>query len=233
MLAGFFVLLAFFSSCSSDEEMDYPVQDELEGSWARLIHDTDTLFWAEMRFDKDNRFDFVILDSIPGHENTSGTYSITENQISLTDESCTGSGVYELDFSLPLMEVSLISDQCANRANVLPGMWTKVSEMPFVLGNWKRKIKIGDEYFFAYLTIMIDMSWSVIVKGNPAISVTEISGACLMGTNYITFNDNYCSRGGEYYVEMADNYSLQLKVAQEECSAREFLLKGNWFRIGY
>ena len=229
MLAGFFVLLAFFSSCSSEEDVDYPVQDELEGSWARIIQEEDTLFWAEMRFDKDNRFDFVILDSIPGHENTSGTYSIDENQISLTDESCASAGVYELDFSLPLMEVSLISDQCANRANALSGMWTKVSEMPFVLGNWKRKIKIGNDYYFAYLSIMIDMSWSVIVKGNPEISVTEIKGACLMGTNYITFNDDYCSRGGEYYVEMADNYSLQLKLAQEECSARELLLKGNWF----
>lgn len=59
-----------------------------------------------------------------------GTYIISENEISLTDNNCGSAvGVYGLSFNEDLDELTfvLVSDLCEQRASTMPGTWDRAS----------------------------------------------------------------------------------------------------------
>ncbi len=96
------------------------------GLWERMIPDTDsTAFMAELSFNSNNTFDFIVLDTGTSHSNTQGGYFVTSNTIEFSDEDCSGSGIYQFSADTARLNLVVASEECSARRNVLQGVWRK------------------------------------------------------------------------------------------------------------
>jgi len=79
-----FIILGFFTilhiSCTH-KKMVTP-EYTIYGSWVRLITDPKGIqFNAEMKINNDNSFDFILLDNVPGHTNSSAEFTFNGKTI--------------------------------------------------------------------------------------------------------------------------------------------------------
>ena len=221
-----------FFACDKTDESEYTPVYTVEGNWARFVQLEDTVFWAEARFEKSGTYNYVILDSIPGHGNTQGTYTYADNKLTINNEDCTGPGVYKVEFAQFLVTLTHEADNCAPRVKSLDGTWSTVNSTPFVFGSWKRLIVTNDTSFYGTLSLNQDFTFSFIVQGTVP-GHTNTGGSYTVVNNRITLSDQDCLGNGAYFFTMSDQYHLMLKTDTEPCPEREVIIQGDWGRVGY
>ncbi len=125
-----FILVLFCSifvlnSCNDDETII--TVKSIYGSWVREITDSEGLtFTGQMTFNTDNTFDFTILTVAPGHNNSTGKYTLTTEQITFVEDvDCGTDGTY--DYVVGDNSIALIatSETCDPRKGVLQSVWRK------------------------------------------------------------------------------------------------------------
>jgi len=97
------------------------------GSWVRLITDSQGLqFNAEFKIKTDNTFDFILLENVAGHTNSSGEFTLSGNIFTvINDADCGVDGAYELVVSEKKLTFVALADECSPRVVVLQGVWSK------------------------------------------------------------------------------------------------------------
>ena len=96
LLFYFFIIITVaITSCTREKivEPDYAIY----GSWVRLITDSQGIqFNAELKINKNNSFDFILLDNAPGHTNSAAEFTLNEGTMTIINDSdCNVDGAYE------------------------------------------------------------------------------------------------------------------------------------------
>lgn len=124
ILALFIISLAF-NSCNDDDSI-IEVKS-IYGSWVREITDPEGVtFTGQMTFKTDNTFDFTILTVAPGHNNSTGKFTLTTEQITFVEDiDCGTDGTY--DYVVGDNSIALIAstETCDPRKGVLQSVWRK------------------------------------------------------------------------------------------------------------
>jgi hypothetical protein len=96
----------------------------LNTSWTRLISDGDLSFRGRLDF-HEQTFDFVLIDDVSGHDNSSGTLEVVDHDFIMGgDEDCDNlPGRYSWQVVGNVLEIEEVRDECAPRAAVLVGEW--------------------------------------------------------------------------------------------------------------
>lgn len=112
-------------SCSR-EKIATP-EDMIYGSWERLITDSQELqFNAELKIKEDNSFDFILLEDVPGHTNSSAKFTLSGDSFTIiNDKDCDGDGIYEFVVNEKQLVFIAVADECAPRKHALQGVWSK------------------------------------------------------------------------------------------------------------
>ena len=121
-----FAVLLLFNSCSKDDESG-PTPD-IYGSWTVLqTDDQDQQFNVELRFNTNNTYDWILLDSVPGHSNSHAEFSLIENVMVITsDADCNYQGEYLMVKESDKLAIIAVSDECNPRAKALEYLWEKM-----------------------------------------------------------------------------------------------------------
>ncbi|MBN2439419.1 MAG: hypothetical protein JXL20_12565 [Deltaproteobacteria bacterium] len=121
----FIIFTVVIMSCTREKVVvpEYTIY----GSWVRLITDTHGIkFNAELRIKTDNSFEFILLEDVPGHTNSSGKFTFSSDIITIIkDADCHGDGVYEFVVSEKKLALIVVTDKCAPRVLALQGVWNK------------------------------------------------------------------------------------------------------------
>lgn len=120
-------LLAFsFFACETEDDVTAPALT-LEGSWVRDITDTQGLtFTAELKFNGDNTYDFILISDAPGHTNSSAEFTFSENTMTIiNDADCGVDGIYNVEITERSLTLTAVNDECAGRKSAIEGVWTK------------------------------------------------------------------------------------------------------------
>lgn len=116
-------LVFIFSSCKKDETES----PDIYGSWTVLqTDDQGQNYNVELRFNTDNSYDWILLDSVEGHTNSNAEFKLVENIMVITnDADCDGEGEYYLIRELDKLAVISVKDDCALRSKALEYLWHK------------------------------------------------------------------------------------------------------------
>jgi hypothetical protein len=119
-----FITLAVIS-CSR-EKIVAP-ESTIYSSWERLITDAHGLqFNAELKIKDDNSFDFILLENVPAHTNSSAEFTLSGDMFTvINDKDCGVDGVYEFVVTKKKLAFIAVADECAPRKLVLQGVWSK------------------------------------------------------------------------------------------------------------
>jgi hypothetical protein len=122
------VFTAVVLSCGSDDVVS--PEPTIYGSWVRLITDSQgSQFNAELKIKNDNSFDFILLDNVPGHTNSSAEFTLNGDVFTIiNDKDCSSDGVYKYVVSDKELALVVVTDECAPRALALRGVWSKETE---------------------------------------------------------------------------------------------------------
>ncbi|NQV19432.1 MAG: PAS domain S-box protein [Armatimonadetes bacterium] len=103
-------------------------EDEIIGSWLRAVEAEDITFNAQVVFNEDKTFDFIVLDEGTNHTNTSGENLFKGNQITFIDADCPEPGIYQFEIKEDILIITVLSDSCKPRTVAWDGAWTRKSE---------------------------------------------------------------------------------------------------------
>lgn len=119
------VTFSFFA-CDTEDNVTAP-EITIEGSWIRDITDSEGLeFTAELQFNGDNTYDFIILTDAPGHTNSRAEFKYDNNRMTIiNDADCGVDGVYDVDISGNTLTLTAVDDACAPRKAAIEGVWIK------------------------------------------------------------------------------------------------------------
>ena len=117
--------LLILTSLSCNREKIVSPEWTIYGSWVRLITDTQgTQFNAELRINKNNSYDFLLLDEAPGHTNSSAEFELDGDIITITDDAdCDVEGIYECVISESKLALIALDDACTPRMLAIQGVW--------------------------------------------------------------------------------------------------------------
>jgi hypothetical protein len=125
----FFISLIIFTivilSCTQEKNM--VSEDTIYGSWVRSITDAQGLqFNAELKIKNDNSFDFILLENVAGHTNSSAEFTLSEDIFTvINDKDCGVDGVYEFVVTEKKLTFIAVADECVPRKLALQGVWSK------------------------------------------------------------------------------------------------------------
>ncbi len=103
-------------------------EDDIIGSWLRAVEAEDVTFNAQVIFNEDKTFDFIVLDEGTNHTNTSGENLFEENQITFIDSDCPEPGIYKFEIKEDELIITVLNDSCKPRITAWDGIWTRISE---------------------------------------------------------------------------------------------------------
>jgi len=103
-------------------------EDEIIGSWLRAVEAKDVTFNAQVIFNEDKSFDFIVLDEGTNHTNTSGHNLFQDNQITFVDDDCPEPGIYKFEIKEDELIITVLKDSCKPRITAWAGTWSKKSE---------------------------------------------------------------------------------------------------------
>lgn len=114
-------------SCGNDVSGPEP---SIYGSWVRLITDSQGVqFNAEMDIKTDGSFDFILLQDVPGHTNTSGEFTLDGDVFTVgSDKDCNSDGVYKYTVTNKELTFVVVQDACAPRVLDLQGTWSNKAD---------------------------------------------------------------------------------------------------------
>jgi hypothetical protein len=104
-----------------------PQSSGVVGTWTRTVYAPDASFAVELTFQADGAFAFRLLDEVPGHEDTDGTYTLEpEGVLVFHDRDYDGPGRYSVDRVGDKLILTLDKDTLQARVIVVSGVWTRV-----------------------------------------------------------------------------------------------------------
>ena len=103
------VMLVSFSACNKYEK-------QIIGSWSKTV--ASIVLTAEFTDGGSANFTY-------GAYHSNGTYSIDDNEISISTGDCTGSGVYTMAIDGDVLTMQKVSDDCPIRKDILDGVYDK------------------------------------------------------------------------------------------------------------
>ncbi|MCD4772707.1 MAG: hypothetical protein K8R41_04905 [Bacteroidales bacterium] len=123
----FFVIISLvlvFNSCNKDCEIETP---DFYGSWTVLqFDDLDQQYNVELKFNSNNSYDWILLDTVEGHNNSHAEFTISGNLMSITNDlDCNSVGEYYLTVEANKLAIIAKTDGCAQRAAALEWVWKK------------------------------------------------------------------------------------------------------------
>ncbi len=126
LLFSIAVLTFSFFACETEDDVTAP-EVTIEGSWVRDITDTQGLnFTAELKFNGDNTYDFILLTDAPGHTNSTAEFTFSNDQMTIiNDVDCGVDGVYNVAISSIALTLTAVDDECAPRQAAIEGIWAK------------------------------------------------------------------------------------------------------------
>lgn len=112
------------TSCAKDDPSETP---DVYGSWVVLQTDSEGLqFHVELRFNKDNSYDWILLDDAPTHSDSHADFEQDGNILHIvSDPDCTGIGRYYVTVNSDKLALIAQQDDCAPRAAALEYVWQK------------------------------------------------------------------------------------------------------------
>jgi len=126
-LGTIFLIFLFFGSCEKDCNCDVPTPD-IYGSWTVLQTDHQGVQYnVELKFNTDNTYDWILLDTATGHTNSHAEFTLTENIMTITvDADCSSVGEYYLTVEGNKLAIVDKTEECGPRASALEWIWNKM-----------------------------------------------------------------------------------------------------------
>ncbi|MBC8320997.1 MAG: hypothetical protein H8E34_09765 [Bacteroidetes bacterium] len=116
--------ILIFGSCTKDCEIQSP---DIYGSWTVLQTDQQGLQYdVELKFNTNNTYDWILLDTATGHTNSHAEFTLSENLMIITlDADCSSVGEYYLTVEADKLALIAKTDGCAPRAAALEWIWKR------------------------------------------------------------------------------------------------------------
>jgi len=120
-----FIFITIISSCKKNDEA--PKSPDIVGSWTVLQTDAQGLQYnVELKFNTDNSYDWILLDTVEGHSNSHAKFNLIENVMVITEDAdCSFEGEYYLIKEADKLAIIAITDGCDPRAMALEYLWKK------------------------------------------------------------------------------------------------------------
>ena len=118
------VVIFFLGSCEKDCEIPTP---DIYGSWTVLQTDQQGVQYnVEIKFNTDNSYDWILLDSSTGHANSHAEFTLSENLMAITnDADCDLPGEYYLTVEADKLAIIGKTDGCEPRMAALEWVWKR------------------------------------------------------------------------------------------------------------
>ena len=118
------ILLIIVSCNKDDDSIQTP---DIYGSWTVLQTDSEGLQYnVEIRFNTDNSYDWILLDTVSGHSNSHAEFNLVENVMIITqDADCNLTGEYLLIKELNKLAIIAVTEGCEPRAAALEYLWKR------------------------------------------------------------------------------------------------------------
>lgn len=124
----FLLIILISASCKKDCNCDnsVPTPDIYE-SWVVLQSDAQgQLFNVELKFNTNNTYDWILLDSVAGHTNSHAEFELSANRMTIVmDPDCNSAGEYYLAVEADKLAIIAITDACGPRAKALEWVWNR------------------------------------------------------------------------------------------------------------
>lgn len=123
-LIAVFAFIISIESCTKDCDIETP---NIYGSWTVLQTDSQGLQYnVELKFNTNNSYDWILLDSVEGHGNSHAEFTLSENLLTITvDADCSSLGEYFITVEANKLALIAKTEGCEPRAAGLEWVWYK------------------------------------------------------------------------------------------------------------
>ena len=124
----FLMIILISGSCKKDCNCDNSVDSpDIYGSWTVLQSDAQgQQYNVELRFNANNTFDWILLDSVAGHTNSHAEFELSANIMKIVvDPDCSMIGEYYLTIEANKLAIIAKIDSCGPRAKAFEWVWTR------------------------------------------------------------------------------------------------------------
>lgn len=123
-LLAVFAIIFSIESCTKNSDIETP---NVYGSWTVLQSDSQGLQYnVELKFNTDNSYDWILLDSVEGHSNSHAEFTFSENIMTITvDADCSSLGEYFVTVEANKLSLIAKTEECGPRAAALEWVWEK------------------------------------------------------------------------------------------------------------
>ena len=122
------ITLSFFIVIGSCRKENESVQTpDIYGSWTVLQTDSEGLQYnVELKFNTDNSYDWILLDTAEGHSNSHAKFNLVENIMVITEDAdCDFEAEYLLIKEQNKLAIISVVEECGPRANALEYLWER------------------------------------------------------------------------------------------------------------
>jgi hypothetical protein len=112
------VLIAGMAACSKKSTSDKPSNTSYVGTWTRIYLGENLKVVIKNDGTSSGTWGTISLPS--------GHYTCTGNVLSFTDDVCPNAGKYTFTISNDVLTMTLVSDSCDGRYQLVPGTYTRV-----------------------------------------------------------------------------------------------------------
>jgi len=119
--------LQFFSS-SDHARKNCDIQTpDIYGSWTVLQTDQQGIqFDVELKFNTNNTFDWIVLDTASGHTSSHAEFILSGNLMTITvDPDCNSIGEYYLFAEANKLALVAKTEECGPRASAMEWVWKR------------------------------------------------------------------------------------------------------------
>lgn len=117
--------ILIFSSCNKDDDDNQ--SPDIYGSWTVLQTDSQGKSYnVELRFNTDNSYDWILLDTVDGHSNSHAEFKLIENIMVITEDAdCDFEAEYLLIKEYDKLAIISVNEECGPRAVALEYLWER------------------------------------------------------------------------------------------------------------
>ncbi len=125
LVTTLFIIL-ILGSCKKDCNCDVQTPD-IYGSWTVLqTDDQGAQYNVELKFNSNNSFDWILLDSVAGHTNSYVEFTLSENIMTISDDpECGTVGEYYIYIESDKLALITKTDECGPRVAALEWVWNR------------------------------------------------------------------------------------------------------------
>jgi hypothetical protein len=97
------------------------------GSWQKTMVENGITYRVKLSLKPDGALTWEMIDPMPGHSNSSVSFTATENTIIIyKDPDCDGNGYYGYTANDTSINITMTKDKCPPRAPSFSGNWKKI-----------------------------------------------------------------------------------------------------------